>query len=71
MPSKGSPMVAFRCPPDVLAWIDGRVKASQTGRFDEPFNRSSFILQLVVEGRAKRERSRKSRKKRKPQRAGQ
>lgn len=67
MPSKGSPVVKFRCPPELKAWIDAQVARSETHRFAGAHTVSSFVVSLIEEGRRKRARSARSRGKAKAQ----
>ncbi|AWM41744.1 hypothetical protein GobsT_71590 [Gemmata obscuriglobus] len=64
MPSEGSPRVTFRCPRELLAWLEEQVAKSRT-RFQGEHTISSLLVQLVEEGRAKRERSRTWRRRKK------
>lgn len=63
MPGKGSPKVTFRCPPELLSWLEGRVEWSKTDRKSGELDMSGLILLLIREGRKKRERSRTWRRK--------
>lgn len=63
MPGKGAPKIVFRCPQETIDWLNGRVAWSRANRRDGEHTLTSLILELIEEGRKKRERSRTWRKK--------
>lgn len=62
--SKGTPITCVRIPPDMLAQVDALVERSITHAAEEPWTRTSWIVQAIREKLAKRLRS-NSRKRRK------
>jgi hypothetical protein len=64
--SRGSQVVTLRIPPLLLAAIDAKVKESVQTKKDEPYNRSTWILQCIMEKFNHLERSKSKCRKKKP-----
>lgn len=61
--ASGSPIVPIRIPPVFLSLIDGAIKSANKQRKLQPYNRSTWILNCVLDRINKLERGRKRAKK--------
>lgn len=71
MPSKGSPMVAFRVEQELLDEIERTIAKRNVVAFGEPWNRTDFILASIREKLAHMARSRRPGRRRRAPGAGE
>lgn len=58
--SKGSPFVGVRVPQDLLDWMDAVCRESVEWKHDEPYTRSSLIIDCLRERQNKKQRRKAS-----------